>query len=74
MNWVNKETPVTKDELDAQMIEVKIGIIQESIKFWEKQMSLHSDDEQFVRKATNKLKEEKQNLDELKNKHPEFFI
>lgn len=74
MNWVNKETPVTKVELDAQMIEVKIGIIKESIKFWEKQMSLHSDDAQFVRKATNKLKEEKQNLDALKNKHPEFFI
>lgn len=74
MNWVNKETPVMKVELDAQMIEVKIGIIKESIKFWEKQLSLHSDDEQFVQKAAKKLKEEKQNLDDLKNKHPEFFI
>lgn len=74
MNYINKNTSVQKVELDAQMVETKIGIIKESIGFWESRIAMHSSDENFVRLAQKKLKEEYHNLDDMKNKHPEFFI
>lgn len=74
MNYINKDTTIQKVDLDAQMVDTKIGIIKESIGFWERKIAMHSSDENFVRLAQKKLKEEYRNLDDMKNKHPEFFI